>query len=315
MRLPSLVAAVDRALRAAGVPPRGGTIVVGLSGGKDSVALTDALASPRRRRGFRVVAAHLDHGLRPGSAEDVAFCAALCERLDVPFRAGNGRRARPGRARAGRPRAGRAPRALRLPAPRAGRGEGGRHRGRPHARRPGGDAPAAAPPGRRGDGPRGHEAEGGRRRPPAARGVERGGPGAPARAGPRLARGPLERRHRPPAKPRAARAHPLPRGTLQPGDQGGARPHRVASRRRGRARPRRSRVAARRDRPRGGRRARPGARGARRGAHGRRSRHDPAGPGPGRGARPGGGAPRRAGPPARPREGPLRPPPPAPRGA
>jgi len=102
LRLPSLVAAVDRALRAAGVPPRGGTLVVGLSGGKDSVALTDALASLRRRRGFRVVAAHLDHGLRPGSPEDVAFCAALCERLEVPFRAGTADvRARAGRERGG----------------------------------------------------------------------------------------------------------------------------------------------------------------------------------------------------------------------
>jgi tRNA(Ile)-lysidine synthase len=102
LRLPSLVAAVDRALRAAGVPPRGGTLVVGLSGGKDSVALTDALASLRRRRGFRVVAAHLDHGLRPGSEEDVAFCAALCERLDVPFQAGKADvRARAGRERGG----------------------------------------------------------------------------------------------------------------------------------------------------------------------------------------------------------------------
>jgi len=102
LRLPSLVAAVDRALRIAGVPPRGGTIVVGLSGGKDSVALLDALASLRRRRGFRVVAAHLDHGLRPGSAEDASFCAALCERLDVPFRAGTADvRARAGRERGG----------------------------------------------------------------------------------------------------------------------------------------------------------------------------------------------------------------------
>jgi tRNA(Ile)-lysidine synthase len=102
LRLPSLVAAVDRALRAAGFPPPGGTLVVGLSGGKDSVALTDALASLRRRRGFRVVAAHLDHGLREGSAEDAAFCAALCERLDVPFRAGTADvRARAGRERGG----------------------------------------------------------------------------------------------------------------------------------------------------------------------------------------------------------------------
>jgi tRNA(Ile)-lysidine synthase len=76
--------------------------VVGLSGGKDSVALVDALASLRRRRGFGVVAAHLDHGLRPGSADDAAFCAALCERLEVPFRAG----AADVRARAARERGG-----------------------------------------------------------------------------------------------------------------------------------------------------------------------------------------------------------------
>ncbi len=102
MRLPVLVAAVDRALRAAGTPPRGGTVVVGLSGGADSVALVDALASLRRRRGFQLVAAHLDHRLRPGSAEDAAFCAALCARLDVPFRTG----AADVRARAGRERGG-----------------------------------------------------------------------------------------------------------------------------------------------------------------------------------------------------------------
>jgi tRNA(Ile)-lysidine synthase len=102
VRLPVLIAAVDRALKAAGTPPRGGTLVVGLSGGADSVALLDALAALRRRRGFRVVAAHLDHGLRPGSAGDAAFCAALCARLDVPLRAG----AADVRARAGRERGG-----------------------------------------------------------------------------------------------------------------------------------------------------------------------------------------------------------------
>jgi tRNA(Ile)-lysidine synthase len=102
LRLPPLVAAVDRALREAGTPPRGGAIVVGLSGGADSVALTDALASLRRRRGFRLVAAHLDHGLRPGGAQDADFCVQLCRALDVPFRPG----AADVRARAGRERGG-----------------------------------------------------------------------------------------------------------------------------------------------------------------------------------------------------------------
>jgi tRNA(Ile)-lysidine synthase len=88
MRLPPLVAAVDRCLRETGMPPRSEAVVVGLSGGADSVALLDALASLRRRRGFRVVAAHLDHALRSGSPEDAAFCAELCRALDVPLRVG-----------------------------------------------------------------------------------------------------------------------------------------------------------------------------------------------------------------------------------
>lgn len=103
MRMPFLVAAVDRALRdAAALPPRGATLVVGLSGGADSVALTDALASLRRRRGFRLVAAHLDHGLRPGSADDAAFCQSLCDALGVPLCCGSA----PVRARAAREKGG-----------------------------------------------------------------------------------------------------------------------------------------------------------------------------------------------------------------
>jgi tRNA(Ile)-lysidine synthase len=89
MRMPFLVAAVDRDILADGTPARGETLVVGLSGGADSVALTDVLASLQRRHGFRLVAAHLDHGLRPGSVEDAAFCHALCATLGVPFRGGS----------------------------------------------------------------------------------------------------------------------------------------------------------------------------------------------------------------------------------
>ena len=88
MRLPLLVAAVGRALRVAGTPARGETLLVALSGGPDSVALLDALRHLQRSRGFLLVAAHLDHGLRPGSPEDAAFCASLCETLGVPLRSG-----------------------------------------------------------------------------------------------------------------------------------------------------------------------------------------------------------------------------------
>jgi tRNA(Ile)-lysidine synthase len=36
-----------------------------------------------------VVAAHLDHGLRPDSAQDVEFCRNLCRRLGVPLHVGS----------------------------------------------------------------------------------------------------------------------------------------------------------------------------------------------------------------------------------
>lgn len=102
MRMPFLVAAVDRALKDERTRVRGETIVVGLSGGADSVALTDALGSLQRRHGFRLVAAHLDHGLRPGSADDAAFCHVFCQALGVPFRGGSAAvRARAGREKGG----------------------------------------------------------------------------------------------------------------------------------------------------------------------------------------------------------------------
>ena len=52
------------------------------------MALTDALATLSRVKGFRLVAAHLDHGLRPESGDDATFCASLCQSLGVAFRVG-----------------------------------------------------------------------------------------------------------------------------------------------------------------------------------------------------------------------------------
>jgi tRNA(Ile)-lysidine synthase len=89
MRMGPLVDAVDKALagRGRGVAPR--RLVVALSGGADSVALLDALVALRKRRGWDLVAAHLDHGLRAESAEDARFCEELCERLGVKLRTGH----------------------------------------------------------------------------------------------------------------------------------------------------------------------------------------------------------------------------------
>lgn len=102
MRLSPLVAGVAQALRGLACPAPGETLVVGLSGGADSTALADALVWLAKRQGFRLVAAHLDHGLRPGSDEDAAGCAQLCGQLGVSLRLGRADvRARASRDRAG----------------------------------------------------------------------------------------------------------------------------------------------------------------------------------------------------------------------
>jgi tRNA(ile)-lysidine synthase len=57
-----------------------GAVVVGLSGGADSVALVHALW----RLGFDVVAAHCNYGLRGGESDgDEMFVRGLCEELDI----------------------------------------------------------------------------------------------------------------------------------------------------------------------------------------------------------------------------------------
>ena len=64
----------------------GGRVVVGVSGGCDSVA---ALAILRqlarcRQREYQLTVAHLDHALRADSADDAAFVTELARRWDLP---------------------------------------------------------------------------------------------------------------------------------------------------------------------------------------------------------------------------------------
>jgi tRNA(Ile)-lysidine synthase len=67
---------------------RSDTVVVGFSGGPDSTALLRALAALRSEFCFRIVAAHLDHGLRNESHEDARFAGTAAERMGVPVRIG-----------------------------------------------------------------------------------------------------------------------------------------------------------------------------------------------------------------------------------
>lgn len=64
---------------------RGKRLLIALSGGADSVALAALLAGAREEYRLTLFAAHLDHGIRPESRGDAAFCQALCRRLEIPL--------------------------------------------------------------------------------------------------------------------------------------------------------------------------------------------------------------------------------------
>ncbi|WP_137845754.1 tRNA lysidine(34) synthetase TilS [Microbacterium sp. 2FI] len=86
-RRPSLdpaVAEVRRAVRAAlAALPASSAIVVGLSGGADSLALAAAAAFEARGSGHRIVAVTVDHGLQTGSADAAASAAAKARALGL----------------------------------------------------------------------------------------------------------------------------------------------------------------------------------------------------------------------------------------
>ena len=78
-------------MRGSGLPKidlsavRGCRLLVALSGGADSVALLHLLEDARQEYALTLFAAHVDHGIRPDSAEDARFCRRLCDGLDIPF--------------------------------------------------------------------------------------------------------------------------------------------------------------------------------------------------------------------------------------
>jgi tRNA(Ile)-lysidine synthase len=78
-----VLGAIEAALVRAGVG-RGASIVIGLSGGGDSVALTSALLALRKRMGLTLAAAHLNHRLRGEESDrDEKFVRAMSTRLGL----------------------------------------------------------------------------------------------------------------------------------------------------------------------------------------------------------------------------------------
>lgn len=66
----------------------GDGVVVGLSGGPDSVFLLYALHTLQARMCFTLRAVHVHHGIRGAEADrDAAFSEELCAKLEIPFQA------------------------------------------------------------------------------------------------------------------------------------------------------------------------------------------------------------------------------------
>lgn len=63
---------------------RGDTVLAGVSGGADSVALLHFLKYLSGKNGFELNVCHVNHSLRAAAARDAAFTKKLCKELDVP---------------------------------------------------------------------------------------------------------------------------------------------------------------------------------------------------------------------------------------
>ena len=92
-----MLRSVHESIRRHDLLPRGGHVLVAVSGGADSVALLHALHFLRKQLGLHLAVAHLNHGIRGKAADrDEDFVRHLawqlglpffCERVDVPARA------------------------------------------------------------------------------------------------------------------------------------------------------------------------------------------------------------------------------------
>lgn len=76
---------VREAIRRYGLLAGGEHVLVGVSGGADSMALLHALDRLRGEWALALTVAHLDHGIRPDAAEDLALVGAATKKLGLPL--------------------------------------------------------------------------------------------------------------------------------------------------------------------------------------------------------------------------------------
>lgn len=65
--------------------PDHATIIVGLSGGPDSICLLHLLKQIQEEKSLTIIAAHLDHQWRAESAQDALWCQNICQQWDISY--------------------------------------------------------------------------------------------------------------------------------------------------------------------------------------------------------------------------------------
>lgn len=85
MRVSSFKQAIDTYCEELNLIPNNTTIILGLSGGPDSMALLHYLADLRSSKNITIIAAHLDHEWRTNSQNDEQFCHIQAEKLGIKF--------------------------------------------------------------------------------------------------------------------------------------------------------------------------------------------------------------------------------------
>ncbi len=76
---------IEKEIQAQGLIQPGDRVLLGFSGGPDSLCLFHVLTKIQRRGQFSLEVVHVNHGLRPGDAEeDQAFVEAMCQEEKVP---------------------------------------------------------------------------------------------------------------------------------------------------------------------------------------------------------------------------------------
>lgn len=66
-------------------PPPGGTVLVAVSGGRDSMCLLHYLHELGKKRNFTVAGGHLNHAMRPEADSDETFVRRFCEQMGISF--------------------------------------------------------------------------------------------------------------------------------------------------------------------------------------------------------------------------------------